>query len=61
MGDFQCGIVPPRIAQEVVVSSSSSSSRLEKVGKYNMLMEKVSAAFSVLMVPFMPGMQRIPG
>jgi hypothetical protein len=60
MGDFQCGIVPPRIAQEVVVSSSSSS-RLEKVGKYNMLMEKVSAAFSVLMVPFMPGMQRIPG
>ncbi len=32
-----------------------SSSRLEKVGKCNMLMEKVSAAFSVLMIPFMPG------
>jgi hypothetical protein len=33
---------------------------LEKVGQCNMLMEKVRAAFSLLMVPFNPGMCRIP-
>jgi hypothetical protein len=33
---------------------------LEKVGQCNMLMEKVRASFSLLMVPFNPGMCRIP-
>jgi len=40
--------------------SWSSSWRLEKVGQCNMLMEKVSAPFSVLMI-FIPGMWRIHG
>jgi hypothetical protein len=46
---------------EVLETQWDSSSRLKKVGKCNMLMEKVSVAFSVLMISFMPGMQRIHG
>jgi hypothetical protein len=35
--------------------------QVEKVSKCNMLMEKVSMAFSVLMITFMPGMWRMHG
>jgi hypothetical protein len=37
------------------------SSMLEKASKCNMLMEKLSPAFSLLMVSFMPGMWIIHG
>jgi hypothetical protein len=36
-----------------------NGSRLEKVSRCNMLIEKVSVAFSVLMITFVPGMWRM--
>jgi hypothetical protein len=50
-----------RISFQVLLHWWSGSCRLEKVGQCNMLMEKVSAAFSVLIIPFIPGMWRIHG
>ncbi len=44
---------------ERVVGVANSCSMLEKVSKCSMLMEKVSVAFFVLMIAFLPGMWRI--
>jgi hypothetical protein len=46
---------------ERVVGVANSCSMLEKVSKCSMLMEKVSVAFFVLMIAFLPGIWRIHG